>query len=55
MPANFGVLASYNRSAPDACNCRICESMVGSVTSYDSVFTTILSYLSPNPSFNPLT
>src|SRR5919108_3476475 len=49
--ANLGVVTLKNTFAPEACSCTICESTVGSLTSYDTSATIMLFALAPRPSF----
>ena len=51
--ANFGVVMLTNTSAPEPCSWTICESTVGSLTSYETSATIIDFALSPRPSFRP--
>src|ERR1700733_2396775 len=51
--ANFGVDPLKNRSVPAAFSLRICESMVGSETSYDASATIMVAALSPRPDLMP--
>jgi hypothetical protein len=52
--ANFGVDALKKMSAPADFSLRICESMVGSVISYDASATTMVAAFSPRPALMPL-
>src|ERR1700732_1156176 len=49
----FGAAQEKKMSAPESCRNTICESIEGSLTSYD-LSAMIMLALSPSPSFKPL-